>query len=93
MLFEREGRAAVGAQHLEDGVAEQEPAVVDADDGRFGPDDGSVDRYRAPAGHSYPFSSASFAFALVSEASFSMARSNICTALALSPCFALISPR
>ena len=40
-----------------------------------------------------PLSSESFARALSSAGSFSMARSNIWTALALSPCFALISPR
>ena len=40
-----------------------------------------------------PLSSASLARARSSAGSFSMARSNICMALALSPCFVLISPR
>ena len=41
----------------------------------------------------HPLSSVSFVRARSRAGSFSMARSNICTAFALSPCFALISPR
>src|SRR5206468_12694829 len=49
VLAQGEGNAAVGAQHLEDGVAVEEAAIVDAHLRVVGREERAVDRHHAAA--------------------------------------------